>query len=104
LYDYVVEEAACKWNDIGVQLLDDDCIAVLNNIERDYHFSVKDRCKCVFRKWLETKNDASWDTLIQALQSPSVGLNQLAINISQMLEQRSKFNNYGCDHNYRWIF
>ena len=39
----------------------------------------------MFKKWLETQENASWDQLLEALRSPSVQLMTLANQIDQML-------------------
>ena len=47
-------------------------------------------------KWLETEwGNASWDQLIEALQSQSVQLNHLASQIRRMLDMRSKIAGSG---------
>ena len=43
---------------------------------------------------LDKNVDASWDKLIQALKSPSVELNHLASEITEMLMKRKTFINF----------
>ena len=42
-------------------------------------------CKCVFKKWLETTSDATWNELIRALRSPSVQLDYFASQLEQKM-------------------
>ena len=90
LYNHVSLNAATKWRELGVQLLGNNCQAVLRIIEKNYPHDAEECCKRTLDKWLETKDDASWDQLIKALQSSSVQLNYLASQINQMLEVRGK--------------
>ena len=39
----------------------------------------------MFKKWLDTQENASWDQLLRALRSKSVQLNTLANKIENML-------------------
>jgi len=82
----VVPFTAYKWEDLGAQLLDthSDCQSVLSVIKANHPQNVEECCKCVLKKWLETKPDASWSQLIQALESPSVQLNNVASNINEL--------------------
>ena len=48
----------------------------------------------MFRKWLASQADASWDQLLSALRSRSVQLNALANKIDNMLIGSSKCINY----------
>ena len=86
LYEHVVPKVADKWRDIGVQLLDPTLIndRVLDVIEADHPHSVEKCCKRVFEKWLSTKEDASWNRLIEAITI--VGLKSLSSLLKKSLE------------------
>lgn len=90
LYDHVVPKAAGKWKELGAQLLGDDCLGTLAAIEENCPRDAERCCKRVLEKWLETKNNANWDQLIQALESPSVQLNYLSSQINKSLETKSE--------------
>ena len=85
LYDHVAPKVADKWKDIGVQLLDPTLIndRVLDVIEADHPHSVEKCCKRVFEKWLSTKEDASWNQLIEAIKI--VELKSLASQLKNSL-------------------
>ena len=85
LYDHVVMKVADRWKDLGVQLLRSDQEGMLNIIEADHPHSVVSCCKCLFGKWLNATEDASWNVLIKALKSPSVQLDYLAGQLEKML-------------------
>jgi len=87
LYIHVSQEAANKWKDIGVLLIDP---AILKVIEKDHPQDVTTCCKCMLEKWLDTQPDASWNQLLNALRSSCVQLNTLAHQIEQMLRKKCK--------------
>jgi len=82
LHNHVVQGVAGKWRDAGVQLLDPSISdTVLDITEIDHPQDSTTCCKRMFRKWLDTKPDASWSQLLNALRSPCVQLNYLADQI-----------------------
>ncbi|XP_065885126.1 protein NLRC5-like isoform X2 [Dysidea avara] len=85
LYIHVLQEAADRWRDIGVLLLDP---AILKVIEKDHPQDVMGCCKCMLEKWLESKPDGSWNQLLEALKSPCIQLNTLAQQIEQKLRKK----------------
>jgi len=85
LYNHVILQAAVKWRDLGVQLLDPPSESELDIIKEDHPQNVRECCKCVLRKWLEKTPDASWKQLLEALRSPCVELNHLADQIEYKL-------------------
>ena len=89
LHNYVVMEAAHKWRDLGLQLLENYQLEMLNIIAADYPDDVR-RCLRVLDRWLETIIDASWNQLIRALRSPSVQLDPLADQLEQMIGIKCK--------------
>jgi len=84
LYDIVALRVAEKWWDLGVQLLvsDERQIATLIVIAANYPQNVVKCCQTMFEEWLEIRNDASWNQLIEALKSPGIELLHLASEIS----------------------
>ena len=85
LYDHVVPSVADKWRDLGVKLLHPTLIEqrVLEVIAADHPHSVENCCKSMFEKWLNTKDDASWQQLLEALHT--MQLNYLADQIQNKL-------------------
>jgi len=91
LHNHVVQGAARNWKDLGIQLLDPSISdRVLDIIEIDHPQDSTTCCKCMLRKWLDTKLDASWSQLLNALRSPCVQLNHLADQIKQKLDEKRK--------------
>ena len=82
--EYVRDEVAPKWYDFGIQLLQDEYIAKLNNIAHN-HSKIEECCNAMFSLWLEIDPEASWDRLIEALSK--IGLKALAVNIKENLLQ-----------------
>ena len=79
------KEASSKWHDLGLELLEPEDEARLNDIKCNNRNDVAECCKEMFQMWLEKCPDASWNQLIKSLREPSVGLNHLALKIEQML-------------------
>ena len=86
LYNHVIKEAAVKWRDIGVQLIDSND---LDTIEADHPQDVEKCCKRMLEKWLKTTN-ATWNKLINALRTPCVALTYLADRIEHKLITKEK--------------
>jgi len=88
LHDHVVLKVAHKWKDLGVQLLRPDQQERLDIIKSDHSQDSVECCKCVFKKWLDSNDDATWNQLTTALRSPSVELHNLATQIEgKMIEE-----------------
>ena len=75
---------------------------VLDIIAADHPHDVVSCCKCLFKKWLDTTTDATWNQLIRALRTPSIQLDYLAGRLEQMnIECKGHFsfvlmNSYLC--------
>ena len=67
LNEFVRNDIASKWHDLGVELLDEEQRSTLCNIEEDY-LKVEDRCTELFKYWLNAHTDASWNKLLEALE------------------------------------
>lgn len=78
--ELVTGEAATKWNDIGIKLLDDEYVNKLSTIKSNYPDNVQICCEKMFILWLAHDNGATWDKLLTALKA--VGLNALAATIT----------------------
>ena len=70
---------------MGLELLEPEDEADLNQIQHGSHRDVSECCKQMFRLWLERCPDATWEHLIQVLRE--VGLNHLATKIDGMLQK-----------------
>ena len=90
LYDHVVMNVASKWRDLGVQLLRPDQETILDIIEKDCPHDAASCCKRVFKDWLDTTTDATWNELIRALRSPSVQLDYVASKLEQKMVTECK--------------
>ena len=100
LHKHVVLEAALKWKYLGVQLLQDDRLNVLDVIEKDHPNDSVGCCKHVFMRWLEITPDPSWNQLISALRSPTAQLNSLADQLEQMMSTECKINSNSVTTHY----
>ena len=90
LHNHVVQRVAERWRDVGVQLLNTTTESMLGIIEKDHPQDVMGCCKCMFQYWLDTRPDASWNQLLEALRSPSVQLNSLAMLVEHKIIKQCK--------------
>ena len=81
-------EAASKWYDLGVELLDDKKMNIIK--QNDNNVTVC--CTNMFQEWLKQDDDASWNKLINALRAPSVELHSLASNIEKRFGNSKKIS------------
>ena len=88
LHKHVVMEAAHKWRNLGMELLKYD--PILDTIATDYSHDDVSCCSRVFKRWLFTSTDASWNQLIRALRSPTVQLHWLADQLEEMMNTECK--------------
>ena len=63
---YVKNNIASKWEDLGIELLNEEQRFMLNNIRQNNH-NVQDCCTAMFKYWLEVNPCANWNKLIEAL-------------------------------------
>jgi len=86
LNKHVIPKVNTKWYDLGLELLDDEYAGELETIHKDYrNDGSKTCCQKMFSKWLETRDDASWDQLIEAMRT--IKLNSIASDVEQLLVQ-----------------
>ena len=83
LNKHVRKEVSSKWHDLGLELLEQEDEARLNEIETNNPSDVSKSCKEMFQFWLNKCTNATWNQLIQALKE--VELNSLATTIEGML-------------------
>lgn len=76
------------WQDLGIELNIDD--HTLEKIRIDSPENVERSTTEMFRKWHRRRsNEVTWKNLIDALESPSLEMNELAGEIRQKLSSGS---------------
>ena len=75
-----------KWYDLGLELLEPKYEKELEVIQKNNSHDVKVCCRNTFRKWLDTKTDASWGELIQAVKN--IELNYAASSIEKFVQSK----------------
>ena len=92
LFIHVVPSAATRWKPLGEVLLDPDLVGKgeLEMIQTSNPQDVVEWCKQMFIKWLRTSKEASWNQLLQVLESPGIQLNNLAHQIKNTLQEKSE--------------
>ena len=78
----VIANASSRWYQLGIQLLDDDQVAQLENIKEN-NADVTERCTALLRYWLRMHPSASWYELVAAMRAPGVELNKLAVAVEE---------------------
>lgn len=81
LYMYAIKEVAPHWYNLGVQLLKEESVYMLKSIKENHPNNVQKCCSEMFDYWLRTDTNASWNTLIVALEQS--GQNALAVKIKR---------------------
>ena len=76
----VINTAAPKWYELGLELLNED---IFGEFEVANRGDVKKCCSEMFQYWLKMDLNASWKKLIAALKQPSVGVNTLALSLEE---------------------
>ena len=71
-------KVARRWHDLGIELLSGvkDGVEKLDAIRADYPRDVEACCTEMFKYWYLKKDDASWNTLVAALEA--IGYNVFA--------------------------
>ena len=85
LVNRVLPHVAVKWYDLGLELLDPVNEHELEIIEKDVRDDAKMGCRKMFKKWLDSDEEASWEKVIQALRD--IELDEVAHNIEEHLQQ-----------------
>ena len=79
---YVRKDIASKWEDLGVELLDDEQQPMLKIIAEN-KLDVQCCCTELFTHWLSVDVNASWNKLIKALKE--IDQNYLAEKIRRII-------------------
>ena len=85
ILDHVVAHVTPQWYDLGIKLLNEEQESHLDVIKANYADKMM-CCKEMFWYWLNTNTTASWQQLIEALQSPGVGLLVVAADLEKMFK------------------
>ena len=94
LNKHVTDDACCEWFALGLELKVN--VAELNQIKQNFNNDVKGRCNEMFRLWLRSSTNASWNQLIQALKV--VKLNFLAGEIEKLISPVEDSTHVSCDN------
>ena len=89
---HVIIPIASKWYEVGLELMEVEDENELDTIQDEP--SVKDnveRTKRMFKHWRNRKPDATWNDLLEALKSPAIGLNTIALEIEGLLLPEGMF-------------
>ena len=81
LQNFVIPLLTPKHYKLGFELLNVSDFHRLNAIERAPEIDLTSACTEMFKFWLETYEDATWDRLIRALKAPGLQLHAIALDI-----------------------
>ena len=88
IVNFIVPDVHYKWYDLGLQLLEDPREeAFLERLMLQYP-NTTDRCKAVFRRWLDVNTKATWSKIMGALNARNVDLPNVSYKIESMLDKR----------------
>ena len=85
LLDHVIPHVTSRWYTLGVKLLNEDQESYLDVIESNHAGDNETCCMKMFWYWLNTNTDATWQRLIEGLQSPAVKLSAVAADLGKLL-------------------
>ena len=74
-----------KWEQLGTKLLKNDQVAQLNTIRSNHPGDNESCCFDMFKYWLQTNTNASWEQLITELCSPGINFPDVAENLVKQL-------------------
>ena len=94
MVNYVVPQASPKWYYLGLQLFDPRDEGVLHRMKMEANKPLEEQCTEAFRHWLETEKNATWNYLINSLNSRSVNLPIVAEDITKMLNSHVSYNTH----------
>ena len=87
LNKYVIKKICAagtdKWRELGIMLMGQDAVILLNIIRIDSPYDVKRCCWRMFTEWRQRTPTASWKQLIEALKE--INLTQLASELEELL-------------------
>ena len=89
LYEYVSNEVAPHWRDLGIRLLDKESVYMLKVFEKNHPHDVQRCCSEMLDLWLGRDTDASWNALILALEQ--IGQNAIAAKIKKNVLRGNHF-------------
>jgi len=78
----ITVKVSFKWYELGIELLDDDQLAELDNIAAN-HIDVTRQCSAMFSYWLRSHPDATWYQLVAALRAPGIKINDVAATLER---------------------
>ena len=68
LHNHVKDKVAARWRNLGVALLEEESRHMLNILEVNFPNDAQERYSRLFDYWLRIDTEASWNTLIDALE------------------------------------
>ena len=85
IQDLLIQETAPHWRSIGIELLSNDDVTKITTITQNYPTDHERCCSEMFGYWLRTDKQATWQKLLDALESKAVGLNALADKVKKSM-------------------
>ena len=92
LQRHVIPHVASKWLQLGVELFDVTEEHKLESIESN-HNDVNKCCFEMFRIWRKDRVNPTWTQVVEALESPGVGLKSVAANLKELIDKGNKIFN-----------
>jgi len=76
----ITVKVSSKWYELGIELLDEDQLAELDNITAN-HNDVTRQCSAMLSYWLRSHPSATWYQLVAALRAPGIEMNNVAATL-----------------------
>ena len=81
LQNFVIQKVTPKYYELGIELYKDYDVSRLDAIRRASATDLTSGCTEMFKFWLQTYENATWDKLIKALRAPGLQQNADALSI-----------------------
>ena len=81
LQKFVIKKVTSKYYELGIELYKDSDVDHLDAIKKASATDLTSGCTDMFKFWLQTYENATWDKLIRALRASGLQQNTIALNI-----------------------
>ena len=83
LQNFVIPKVSAKWHELGIELYKNSDVGQLEKFKKESPSDYTVGCTKMFKYWLETYTDVTWERLIRALKAPGIQLNAVALDIKE---------------------
>ena len=79
----MIQKVAGEWYKLGIELYKEADVSQLDTIKKQHPGDLAEACTKMLSYWRETYQDATWNSLIKALEARGLQLNTIATEIKR---------------------